>query len=226
MQAEYPQDWLTTRLEETGQKQAAWRTDPAQSGGGAHRRHRQPRLQPRGLRQRPRGRGSCAPTSRPSSTAAGSTTTATSCCATRAARAACCGPRRSRPATTTRCALRVYGDQGGLAWHQETPDFLDLFPLGQPPQRIVRAQPGRGRQRRPRHPHPARPRRGLSRGLRQPLQRLRRADHRPARGPRARPRRAARARPSRTARAASSSSPPRSSPAPAARCGRISSLKL
>ena len=35
VQVEYPQDWLTTRLEESGQKQASWRTDPAQSGGGA-----------------------------------------------------------------------------------------------------------------------------------------------------------------------------------------------
>ena len=32
VQVEYAQDWLTTRLEETGQKQAAWRTDPARSG--------------------------------------------------------------------------------------------------------------------------------------------------------------------------------------------------
>ena len=32
--AEYPQDWLTTDLEKTGQKQAAWRTDPKQSGAG------------------------------------------------------------------------------------------------------------------------------------------------------------------------------------------------
>ena len=32
VQVEYPQDWLTTALEATGQKQAAWRTDPAQSG--------------------------------------------------------------------------------------------------------------------------------------------------------------------------------------------------
>ena len=31
VQAEYPQDWLTTDLEATGQKQAAWRVDPAQS---------------------------------------------------------------------------------------------------------------------------------------------------------------------------------------------------
>ncbi len=34
VQVEYPQDWLTTRLELTGQKQAAWRTDPARSGKG------------------------------------------------------------------------------------------------------------------------------------------------------------------------------------------------
>ncbi len=34
VQVEYPQDWLTTRLEETGQKQAGWRTDPARSGAG------------------------------------------------------------------------------------------------------------------------------------------------------------------------------------------------
>lgn len=31
---EYPQGWLATRLEETGQKQADWRTDPARSGAG------------------------------------------------------------------------------------------------------------------------------------------------------------------------------------------------
>lgn len=30
--AEYPQGWLSTNLEATGQKQAAWRTDPSRSG--------------------------------------------------------------------------------------------------------------------------------------------------------------------------------------------------
>ena len=34
VQAEYVQDWLTEPLEKTGQKQAAWRTDPKQSGAG------------------------------------------------------------------------------------------------------------------------------------------------------------------------------------------------
>lgn len=31
---EYPQGWLSTFLESTGQKQAAWRTDPSRSGAG------------------------------------------------------------------------------------------------------------------------------------------------------------------------------------------------
>ena len=34
VQAEYVQDWLTTKLEDTGQKQAAWRVDPARAGAG------------------------------------------------------------------------------------------------------------------------------------------------------------------------------------------------
>ena len=34
VQAEYAQDWLTTDLAATGQKQALWRSDPAQSGAG------------------------------------------------------------------------------------------------------------------------------------------------------------------------------------------------
>ena len=34
VQVEYPQAWLTTRLEATGQKQAEWRTDPERSGAG------------------------------------------------------------------------------------------------------------------------------------------------------------------------------------------------
>lgn len=35
VQVEYAQDWLAAALEQTGQKQAAWRTDPARAGGGA-----------------------------------------------------------------------------------------------------------------------------------------------------------------------------------------------
>lgn len=34
VQAEYAQDWLSQSIENEGQKQAEWRTDPARSGGG------------------------------------------------------------------------------------------------------------------------------------------------------------------------------------------------
>jgi len=34
IQVEYPQDWLSEPIEQTGQKQAEWRTDPARSGAG------------------------------------------------------------------------------------------------------------------------------------------------------------------------------------------------
>jgi predicted dehydrogenase len=34
VQVEYAQDWLSEKLEDSGQKQAAWRTDPARSGAG------------------------------------------------------------------------------------------------------------------------------------------------------------------------------------------------
>lgn len=34
IQAEYAQGWLATRLEDSGHKQASWRTDPAKSGAG------------------------------------------------------------------------------------------------------------------------------------------------------------------------------------------------
>jgi predicted dehydrogenase len=34
VQSEYPQDWLTTNIEASGQKQASWRVDPKRSGVG------------------------------------------------------------------------------------------------------------------------------------------------------------------------------------------------
>src|SRR5262245_39098256 len=34
VQVEYPQDWLTERIETTGHKQAEWRTDPKRTGAG------------------------------------------------------------------------------------------------------------------------------------------------------------------------------------------------
>ena len=49
------------------------------------------------------------------------------------------------PGNDNALRIRVYGDKGGLAWHQESPDYLDLLPLGKPPQRIIRAHPSTGK---------------------------------------------------------------------------------
>jgi predicted dehydrogenase len=40
--------------------------------------------------------------------------------------------------------VRVYGEQGGLEWRQDRPDLLRLFRFGEPPQLITRAGPGAG----------------------------------------------------------------------------------
>jgi predicted dehydrogenase len=48
------------------------------------------------------------------------------------------------PGNENALRVRVYGDQGGLAWQQERPDVLHLFPFGQPPQIISRAGHGAG----------------------------------------------------------------------------------
>src|SRR4051794_37113609 len=101
VQAEYPQDWLTTSLEETGQKQAAWRTDPAQTGGGGcigdigtHAFNLAEFVTGLHCNQ-------ITPTSQASCPDGGWTTMSTCCCASAAALAACCGPARWRPATRT-----------------------------------------------------------------------------------------------------------------------------
>ena len=86
VQVEYPQDWLATPLERSGQKQAEWRTDPARSGPGGtvadigtHAHNLAcfvTGLELRrggGRREHPRRR------------AGGSTTTSTPCCASRTA---------------------------------------------------------------------------------------------------------------------------------------------
>jgi predicted dehydrogenase len=44
---EYNQGWLATRLEDSGAKQAEWRTDPARRDRGGGGRHRLARGEPR-----------------------------------------------------------------------------------------------------------------------------------------------------------------------------------
>src|SRR2546422_1556327 len=141
VQVEYAQDWLTTALETTGQKQAAWRTDPAQSGPG----------------------GSLGDIGTHAYNIARFVTGLR--CDQVAADVSIFVPGRrlddnvqvllrfeggargmlwaSQVATgnENNLRLRVYGEKAGLEWGQETPNYLRFTPYGKPPVLISRSGP-------------------------------------------------------------------------------------
>lgn len=140
----YLQDWLTTPLEASGQKQAAWRTDPARSGPagclgdiGTHAYHL-----------------GCFVTG----------LAASELCAELIsfvpgrrldddARVLLRYPGGARgllrasqvaPGNENGLSLEVYGEKGGLSWRQEEPNSLRFAPYGEPPRLLTRAGPGTG----------------------------------------------------------------------------------
>jgi len=143
VQVEYPQDWLTTRLEETGQKQASWRTDPAQSGGGAigdigsHAHNLAAFITGLELSEL------CADMS---TFVEGRRVDDNCNILLRYANGArgMLWASQVAPGNENNLMIRVYGEKGGLEWHQERPDRLDLYPLGAPPVVITRAGAGSG----------------------------------------------------------------------------------
>lgn len=142
VQVEYPQDWLTTRLEESGQKQAAWRTDPARSGAA----------------------GSVGDIGTHAFNLAEFVTGLE--CESLAAELTAFVPGRAlddnshmllrfgggargmlwssqvAPGNENGLRLRVYGEKGGLEWMQEQPNQLLHSPFGQPPRLLSRGGPG------------------------------------------------------------------------------------
>jgi predicted dehydrogenase len=144
VQVEYPQDWLTTKLEDTGQKQAAWRTDPARSGaGGAIGDIGSHAYNLAGFITGLEAESLCADLS----TFVAGRRVDDNCNVllryeggARGMLWAC----QVAPGNENALKLRVYGDRGGLEWHQERPDRLLVFPFGEPPQVISRAGPGAG----------------------------------------------------------------------------------
>jgi len=142
VQVEYAQDWLTTAVEATGNKQAVWRTDPAQSGPagslgdiGTHAYNLACFVT--GLR-----------------------------CDQVAADVSIFVPGRrlddnvevllrfaggargmlwaSQVATgnENNLRLRIYGEKAGIEWGQENPNYLRFTPYGKPPVTISRAGAG------------------------------------------------------------------------------------
>ena len=138
VQVEYLQDWLAEPIEQGGQKQATWRTDPAQSGAG----------------------GCIADIG----THAFNLATLVSGLVPQALLAdlTAFGPGRVlddnaaillrfeggakgmiwasqvAPGTKNALRLRVVGEGGGLMWDQERPDDLAFTPLGQPTRTLRR----------------------------------------------------------------------------------------
>jgi predicted dehydrogenase len=149
VQAEYPQDWLTEAVEATGQKQAAWRTDPKRSGAGgatgdigthAYNLARfvtgleldslaadltafvdgRPLDDNAHVMLRFKPRGS-APAAKGMLWAS-----------------------QVAPGNENALKLRVYGTKGGLAWEQEHPNHLWFTPFGAEKRLITRGGAGAG----------------------------------------------------------------------------------
>ena len=85
------------------------------------------------------------------------------------------------PGNENALAIRIYGDKGGIEWHQENPNQMWFNPFGEPRQLMTRngAMPigavgAAGAEART----PSRPSGGLSRSLRPALRRFRRGDPR------------------------------------------------
>ncbi len=142
VQVEYAQGWLATALENTGQKQAAWRTDPARSGPagsvgdiGTHAQHLASFVTGLRLEAVAADLARFVPGRRLDDDARmllrfeGGARGALWC--SQVAHGAENGLR-----------LRVYGEAGALEWAQEQPNELVLTRAGQRPSTLTRGAPG------------------------------------------------------------------------------------
>ena len=144
VQAEYAQDWLTEPLEKTGHKQAAWRTDPKQSGAGGsigdigtHAYNLACFVS--GLRLE----SLCADLS---VTVKGRKLDDNDNILLRFKGGAKGMLWASQVAVGNENALklRLYGAKGGLEWAQEDPNYLWYAPFGEPKRLLTRSGAGAG----------------------------------------------------------------------------------
>ena len=145
VQVEYAQDWLSTPLEKTGQKQAEWRTDPMRSGPGGS-------LGDIGTHAFNLARFvtglSCEQVAADVTTfVPGRRLDDNVQVMLRFSNGAKGGLWASQvaPGNENNLRLRVYGEKAGLEWRQEDPNELSFAPLGQPRHTIRRGSAGTGR---------------------------------------------------------------------------------
>lgn len=144
VQVEYPQDWLSTRLEESGVKQAEWRTDPKRSGPagclgdiGTHAYHLARFVT--GLQLE-----SLAADMHTFVEGRALDDNVHMMLRFKGGARGMLWSSQVVPGNENGLKLRVYGSQGGLEWHQETPNRLIHSPLGEPPRILTRNGPGLG----------------------------------------------------------------------------------
>lgn len=144
VQVEYPQDWLATNLEATGQKQATWRTDPVKAGAGgsigdigSHAFH---------LAEFVSGLHCISLLADLKSFVPGRKLDDNAHVLMRFDNGARGMLWSSQIATghENGLRLRIYGDKASLEWFQEDPNTLLLKPLNAPIQKLTRGSPGVG----------------------------------------------------------------------------------
>lgn len=144
VQVEYAQDWLTEKIEDSGQKQADWRTDPARSGAGGcigdigtHAFN---------LADFVTGLDVAALSAELTTFVPGRRLDDNVQVMLRYANGARGALWASQVAVGNENALqlRVYGTKGGLHWRQENPNLLHFTPFGKPTQIITRGGAGSG----------------------------------------------------------------------------------
>jgi predicted dehydrogenase len=144
VQAEYPQDWLSTALEATGQKQAAWRVDPAQAGAGGslgdvgtHAEH---------LARFISGLELAEVSADLSSFVGGRLLDDNAHVLLRYTNGArgMLWSSQVAPGNENNLKVRIYGSKAGLEFRQENPNQLWFTPLGQAPRMITRASAAAG----------------------------------------------------------------------------------
>lgn len=142
VQLEYAQDWLADATEAAGIKQAEWRVDPERAGAGGsigdigtHAYN---------LAQFVTGMKPDSLFADMSAFGAGRTLDDNAHILLRYASGArgMLWASQVAPGNENNLRLRLYGDQGGLEWAQETPNVLWFTPLGKPTQRLTRAGAG------------------------------------------------------------------------------------
>jgi predicted dehydrogenase len=141
VQVEYAQDWLTTPLEASGQKQAAWRTDPKQSGPagslgdiGTHAYNLACFVSGLHAEEVAAEASIFVPGRRLDDNVQMMLRYNGGARGLLWASQVACGNENN-------LRLRIYGEKAGLEWRQEEPNALRFGPYGRPPQLVTRGGP-------------------------------------------------------------------------------------